>query len=217
VATTLLVDRLVALFSLLALISGLLLAQVGTRALAPMLGRIVFGLGLALLGLLVATLLVWSRRARRSAPYRFLVERLPLGGHLGRAADAAYAFRAQKGALIAGALYSFAGHSLLAATLAISGRILVPGTPPLLVTTLSLLGLIANVIPVTPGGVGVGEAAAEGLFRSIGVSGGAAMVASWRAGLVGLCLAGAGFYASGEHGAAPAPLEGDLPLMRSSE
>jgi uncharacterized membrane protein YbhN (UPF0104 family) len=42
------------------------------------------------------------------------------------------------------------------------------------------LGFMANVVPLTPGGLGVGEAAFDGLFRLAGFSGGAELLLAWR-------------------------------------
>lgn len=42
------------------------------------------------------------------------------------------------------------------------------------------LGMLANALPLTPGGIGVGEAAFESLFRSVGVNGGAEAILAWR-------------------------------------
>ncbi len=54
-------------------------------------------------------------------------------------------------------------------------------------------GFVANAIPLTPGGLGVGEAAFESLFSLAGLSGGAEVMLSWRlltflTGLIGLML-----------------------------
>jgi hypothetical protein len=68
--------------------------------------------------------------------------------------------------------------------------VLLPDMSPLAASSLALLGLIANVLPITPGGLGVGEAAADALFRLVGVAGGAALVTAWRAGM--LCISAAG-------------------------
>ena len=100
----------------------------------------------------------------------------------------------------------------VAASFALAGSVLVPAVPAVLVSTLSLLGLVANALPITPGGVGVGEATAEALFRAVGVAGGAALVAAWRVGMLGVCVVGAGLYAFGHRGsrrtsAAPPALE----------
>jgi len=45
---------------------------------------------------------------------------------------------------------------------------------------LTPFGLLANALPLTPGGLGVGEAAFETLFLSVGVRGGAEAILSWR-------------------------------------
>lgn len=200
IATVLFVDRAVALFALLLFIAGLLIAQRPLVTLAPMLPGAALGVALCLTLILVGTLVVWSTWIRGSAAYRIVTERFPLGRHLARAADAAYTFRARKSALLLAALYSFVGHVMLAATLALAGTVLVPTAPPLMVATLSLLALMANVIPITPGGIGVGEAAAETLFRSVGIQGGAAVVAAWRAGMAAVYVLGAGLYVLSDRG-----------------
>ena len=53
---------------------------------------------------------------------------------------------------------------------------------------------IANALPITPGGMGVGEAATETLFRSIGTPGGAILMVTWRASTVAICVLGAIFF-----------------------
>jgi uncharacterized protein (TIRG00374 family) len=212
VATILLVDRAVALFALLVLILGLLVAERSVPAIAPAVDRamlvVTIGLGVLIVGLLA----MWSPRLRGSRVHRWMTTRAPFGRYLGRAADAVYAFRFKPGALAAAGLYSLAGHVLLAASFALAGTVLVPSVPSVLVATLSLLGLVANALPITPGGVGVGEAAAEALFRAIGVPGGAALVAAWRVGMIGVSVVGAAMYIFGDRNArltaaAPPPLE----------
>src|SRR5438132_12271958 len=44
---------------------------------------------------------------------------------------------------------------------AMAAAVLLPGLSTLVASTLALLGIVANVLPVTPGGLGVGEAATE--------------------------------------------------------
>jgi uncharacterized protein (TIRG00374 family) len=195
VATILLVDRVVALFAMLVVVLGLVTAQLPTLGRVPTVRGTAIGVAASLALLLSGVAILWSARIRESAAYRRLMAWLPLGRFLARAADAAFAFRTHKSALLKAALLSLAGHTILVGTLALMGRVLLPSVPTLLVCTLALLGLIASAIPITPGGVGVGEAAAEALFRSVGVPGGAALVAGWRAGMIGICIIGAVLYA----------------------
>ena len=54
----------------------------------------------------------------------------------------------------------------------------------------SLLGALANVLPITPGGMGVGEAAAEHLFGLLGLAGGAALIVTWRLSALPVCVLG---------------------------
>jgi glycosyltransferase 2 family protein len=196
VATILLVDRAVALFALLTLILALLLIQ-RPLMLVPVIRGATIGVAVVLGAILAGTAFIWSARIRASAVYRGVLARVPLGRHIARAADAAYRFRDHKTAILKAALLSMTGHALLAVTFAIAGTVLVPGLPPLVVGTLSLLGLVANALPVTPGGLGVGEAASEALFRSVGVPGGASLIAAWRVGTILICVLGAAYYIRG--------------------
>ena len=40
--------------------------------------------------------------------------------------------------------------------------------------------MLANALPLTPGGIGIGEAAFEALFQSVGAMGGAETILAWR-------------------------------------
>jgi uncharacterized membrane protein YbhN (UPF0104 family) len=72
-----------------------------------------------------------------------------------------------------------------------------PNAQPLTVCLLALLGLLANALPITPGGLGVGEAAFEGLFRTVGYGGGARLILAWRVGMLALCCLGCALYIAG--------------------
>jgi hypothetical protein len=78
-----------------------------------------------------------------------------------------------------------------------AGSVLLPEAPASITGYLALLGLVANALPITPGGLGVGEAAFEGLFRTVGYAGGAQMILAWRAGMLALCCVGCVFYIAG--------------------
>lgn len=207
VATILLVDRAVALFALLTLILALLLAQ-RPLLLVPVVRGATIAVAGALAAMLAGTAVVWSSRIRSSLRYQQILARVPLGRYLARAAEAIYRYRDRKAALLRAALLSMAGHALLALTFGIAGTVLVPGVPFMTVGTLSLLGLVANALPVTPGGLGVGEAASEALFRAVGVPGGASLIAAWRVGTILVSALGAAFYIRGMREPARAHGEG---------
>jgi uncharacterized membrane protein YbhN (UPF0104 family) len=59
------------------------------------------------------------------------------------------------------------------------------------------LGHLANTVPLTPGGLGVGEAAFNKLFSMAGLTGGAEGLLGWRLLTVMLGLMGLVFYLQG--------------------
>jgi uncharacterized membrane protein YbhN (UPF0104 family) len=69
--------------------------------------------------------------------------------------------------------------------------------PPVATGFLAALGFVANNVPLTPGGIGVGEAAFDSLFSLVGVSGGAAAMLSWRLLLLTLVPPGLVVYLGG--------------------
>jgi hypothetical protein len=77
---------------------------------------------------------------------------------------------------------------------------------PLLSAALAALGFVANAVPLTPAGLGVGEAAFEQLFRWGGVAGAALLLVSWRLACMPIWAAGGLVYLRGgaRQGIAPA-------------
>jgi uncharacterized membrane protein YbhN (UPF0104 family) len=189
-ATVLLIDRVMAMFALLGLLILLALAEGSLVWHQPLIRVFV----LAAAGLMAAVpcfgIVVWKGwiRAPRWLPMRSQVERV---------IEAASAFRDHKAALARAAGLSFIGHVVLAWMFAAAGRVVLPEAPVLLVALLSLLGMFGNALPITPGGLGVGEAAFQGLFALAGYSGGAPLMLSWRLGMGIQCLTGCLFYIRG--------------------
>ena len=66
-------------------------------------------------------------------------------------------------------------------------------------------------MPLTPGGLGVGEAVFDHLFALAGLAGGAETMLGWRVLMVGVSLLGLVFYLQGDrrfvhHAAPPVPV-----------
>jgi hypothetical protein len=90
------------------------------------------------------------------------------------------------------------GHAVLASLFANMAHSMLGATDLLASAAQASLGMLANALPVTPGGIGVGEAAFEQLFALAGgVAGGAMLILSWRIGMLPICLLGLIFYAFG--------------------
>jgi len=197
IATLIFVDRAVALFCMLSLVVALALLDGRLVWDYPLIGSLVATSAVAAMGLLVGGAIACSTRLRESRWYAYLMDRAPLRGYLTRAADALYVFRKNRAAVARAAALSVGGHLALLVLMSAAARVFMPNAQPLTVSLLALLGMLANALPITPGGLGVGEAAFEGLFRSVGYGGGARLILAWRVGMLALCCLGSALYIAG--------------------
>src|SRR5262245_1065975 len=197
IATLIFVDRAVALFCMLSLVVVLALLDGRLVWDYPLVGSLVAAAAVGAMGLLVVGAVACSTRLRESRWYAYLMERAPLHHYLGRVADALYVFRKNRSALARAAALSVVGHLALIGVMSADARTFLANAEPLTISLLALLGLLANALPITPGGLGVGEAAFEGLFRSVGYDGGARLILAWRVGMLTLCCLGCALYISG--------------------
>ena len=196
IATVLLLDRIVAMCALLSLIVGLSIVEGSLIHHAVI--RVLILIAVALLVALPCFgMLCCSARIRSSRRYRAVLSKLPLRRHIERIGDAVYAFRDHKAALAAAAALAFSGHLMLAFVFAAAGSVVLPQAPVLVVCVLALLGMFANALPITPGGLGVGESAFQGLFALAGFSGGASLMLTWRLSMALQCLIGCPLYIRG--------------------
>lgn len=116
-----------------------------------------------------------------------------------------HAYRHRLGSLVGGVVLSLCAQGcLLATAYAIATVVVDGGARPTMLVVLPI-GWVANALPLSPGGLGVGEAAQEQLFKLIGLSGGAAVSISWRAVAIVMSLPGIWFYFRGRHAVASVP------------
>lgn len=196
-ATVVLVDRICAMFWLLMVIL-LLAALEAPFVLGNRLVRwLISGAAAAAVVLVAAAAISCSEGLRKSRIYAAILNRLPLRRHIVRVLDALYAFRQHKAALARAALFTVGMHLTLAGIFATAGLVVLPQAPIPTVCLLSLLALFANTLPLTPGGLGVGEAAFTGLFAAAGFHGGAALMIAWRLGMLSVAMAGCLVYIRG--------------------
>lgn len=198
IATILVVDRTMGLMAILIwplllvpLVSDLIATSDVLRSLV-----VVALVAVVLMTLLLAALL--SRGIRASHLMMGIVTRLSLGDHPARVLNTLTGYRNHKRPLLGALAVSLVGQALSAIVIVL----LFPATVGMLqwtrISFLAFLGFLANNIPLTPGGLGVGEAAFDSLFRLAGVEGGAAALLSWRILLVGLAPAGLVLYLRGQ-------------------
>jgi uncharacterized protein (TIRG00374 family) len=196
-ATVLLLDRVVALCSLLSVVVGLALCNWPLVQRQPLLLGLIAVALTTLVALLLGGVLSCSARVRASRLYGFLTARMPGHRYLKRTGDALYVFRDHKSAVLGAALWSTLGHAGLLLSLAAWGTVLVPKAPGIVTCLLAGLGLVANALPLTPGGLGVGETAFERLFKLVGFTGAAMLPLAWRISSLPLCLVGWVCYTAG--------------------
>jgi hypothetical protein len=197
VATVVLVDRVVALAAVLMLVLALVVPNLALVRSSAILRAVVLTAAAGLAAIAVVVALAWSKALRDSRLYAWMMERMPLRRYVERVADALHAFRDRKAALVAAALISLCGHIGVAATYMVVASVILPAVAWPVVGFLSMLGMVANALPLTPGGLGVGEAAFEQLFGLAGATGGAALLVLWRMSMIPIATIGATLYMTG--------------------
>jgi len=199
-------DRLTGLLSLLLFVALAGMANVALVASDPLLLWLhragVVAAAVSALGLLLSgtRLLPWSVGLLSGLP--------AVHTPLARAATSIATYGKQPGRLALTLVVSLASHGVLVGTLVAEALWLMPEASSARVALLSLFGLFANAVPLTPGGLGVGEAAFDGLFHRVGIDGGSQLLLLWRIGMIPLCVAGGVYYALGLHRPVPAPPAG---------
>lgn len=202
-ATVVVLDRVVGFFTLMAGVAvvGLVFPELAAktaivRALTWMAAAIaVAGVALFLGGEML-------HHAGRSRLRRFLAG-IPLGKHANLSLETAHTIAA------AGCLWQAVAISLLAHAVTVGvflalvpaiGREAIRSEMILLIP----LGFVANSLPLTPAGLGIGELAMEGLFTAAGMRGGAETVLAWRMLTTLVDLAGFLIFVRGVGGFGPA-------------
>lgn len=194
-AVVLLFDRISGLVGMLLVPLGAALAFPHAAGLDPALGAVLRWTALlaALAG--VAALLLWGPFGRawvaRHLPW------FPQTGLVARAATALRAYRAYPGAVVGSLLLSLLATGLGLMTMLVLARVVGVTGPAALLLVLLPIGSLVNTIPLTPGGLGVGEVAMDRLFALAGLSGGAVTLVSWRLVLLVPAAVGLGLYLQG--------------------
>jgi glycosyltransferase 2 family protein len=150
-----------------------------------------------------------SRRARALKAVQWVLRTFPLRGYPARMLDTMQSFRTRLHVLAGAVAISLVAHAIcmgimwmLVSMTQAGGGAADPAIP-----FLASLGFVANNVPITPGGLGVGEAAFESLFALARLDGGAEAMLAWRLLLVGLAPLGLWFFVRGRAGAGVVPAE----------
>lgn len=108
-------------------------------------------------------------------------------------------YRGKSGLLFAALASSLVCNLTLIATTALAILLFAPQSLALKMCLVVPMGDVANSLPLTPGGLGVGETAFSALFKIAGLQGGAEALLCWRIWRAMVGLAGLAIYLKGMH------------------
>jgi len=200
IATTVVIDRVIGLLALLVfpllLVFVFTISHVSTPNLGVLLWVVAGTTFMLCAGLAVGA---HPRGALRRIASRIFGQ-MRIGQHSTRFFDTIYAYRMNQENRST-LLGTFVLSLLIQATVvaAILLLVLANGETALnwQVVLVIPLGMLANALPLTPGGLGVGEVAFEALFQSVGATGGAEAILSWRVVTTLIDLCGGALLISG--------------------
>lgn len=197
IATVILLERVVGLVGILALpiVAAPFFASFIAQHTTIQLLVAVSALGT--LALSIPTALALSRRVRESALVRTILRRFPLRGIPERILDTLQGYRHAPTVLLRALAHSVAANAAVAAAVMMLHGAMHPGSLQPLTAFLVSLGAVSNNFPLTPGGIGVAEAAYESIFRIAGLTGGAEALIGSRVLFLALAPAGVWIYVRG--------------------
>jgi uncharacterized protein (TIRG00374 family) len=197
VATVVLLDRGMGLFSML------MLPLVFAPFFSGMLQQLPVLRNLLLLdALAAASILIPFLLCVYNGPIRGLLSRIFLrwnrwGNVAGRLLASIGAFKGHRDALLRSLGIAMVANLSVIAVMALAFVALNPAWLSMKMILVVPMGEIANCLPLTPGGLGVGEAAFHSLFEMSGLQGGVEALLCWRIWRALVGLIGLGVYLSG--------------------
>ena len=194
VITVILLDRAAGMFALL--IWPLLVVPLVPQLIASnsvlqgLLGAAAIVIGVMLGCLLIA----FSSRMRNSRLVAWALTTLPMGKYAERVINTIHAYRHNMKELVGAVCISLLAHTLTISVTLLVALAINPAGFAWQMAVLLPLGFLANTLPITPGGLGVGEAAFSRLFAVAGLSGGAEILLGWRMLTILMGLSGVVLY-----------------------
>lgn len=198
VITILLLDRFIGLFSLLTL--PLILAPFFTNLITaqPALQTLLVA-SLAVACVIILASFIGARVELTDSRFLQWIENTSrLGRQLARILHTLHYYRNSTFVMLQALVSSYVVQFLMVGAAMAIAQATNPGGADPSMLVLIPMGYLANSLPITPGGLGVGEAAMESLFAISGLSGGAETILGWRIVSIIVGLLGLVFYLKGE-------------------
>ena len=180
IATVMMLDRVAGMLGILGFILALAFFFWPMLAAVAILQGLVWAAGaslaivLAAIGCCTSDYSVWRRLVAWAARV------LPGGVYLSRIIDTLRIYRAHPKVACQVIGVSMAAHLCMTLGVMFVIQATLPVGAESRMMMLIPMGFMANALPVTPGGLGVGEAAFDQLFNTVGLSGGAVAIFGWR-------------------------------------
>jgi uncharacterized protein (TIRG00374 family) len=140
--------------------------------------------GLTFLILAAGLVLIFDTRLRSSSLMSKFLEKIPLGFWMRRAYDEAHSFREHKTTLVVAIMLSLVAHSLQIFAFFLVGRLLDDTQGLGIYFVVTPLVFLANALPITPGGLGIGESVSSILLDGSGAGTGASIMLVFRVAFV---------------------------------
>jgi uncharacterized protein (TIRG00374 family) len=197
VVTLMLLDRALGMFALVLLPLLIIPMFPGLVHQSPSLKVLLLIAALVVIAMLVGFGLALHTNLRNNSTLNRLLDRLPLGRLVHTILDTLQIYRRNKRTLIATVGISLVAHTLTVIVAVLIALVINPAGFDSMMLVLIPIGFLANTLPLTPGGLGVGEAAFDQLFGLAGLQGGAEILFGWRILLIIVSLSGLVFYLQG--------------------
>jgi hypothetical protein len=180
IATVILLDRVFGTFALVVL--PLLIAPMfpGLLQSVPMLHGILWVGAAAAAVMLGGLLICFAGRADDGSLLLRIFDKLPLGSYAKRIYETVRAYRHDRATLVSVVAISLLVHSLLVVIMLLLVHVTSTDGVRWSMAVLIPLGFLVNTLPLTPGGLGVGEVAFRTLFQLGGFTGGVEALLGWR-------------------------------------
>lgn len=197
VATIMLLDRAVGMFALIIwpLLVAPLFLQLG-GLISVFRGLLWAGAAVAAV-MLLSMLVCFLTGAKSKRLVTSILLHLPLGSYIERMFDTVCSYRHNVRTLLAALGISLLAHTMTIGVTLLLAQAINPGGATWTMSILIPLGFLANILPVTPGGLGIGEAAFNKLFEMAGLTGGAETLLGWRMLMFLISTIGLVFYLRG--------------------
>lgn len=198
VITILLLDRFVGMFALLSLpllIAPFFIELIASKKTLQWLLAASFGISTSII---IATIVGIKMELEGHPLIIWIEEKGSIGTLIARVLHTVHGYRNHLKQVIVALLVSYCFQLIMLLVSLVIAGIIIPNGISAEMFMLIPMAFPANTIPITPGGLGIGEAAMESLFALCNLEGGAEVSLGWRLAMIASGVIGLLFFLKGE-------------------